>query len=82
MPKTTQDFVTELQTLTESMENAKNQIIAGEELELEGLDDQVDLLCAQIEAAPADIAAATQDSMAKMISTLESLAEILQEKVR
>ena len=49
---------------------------------MEGLDDRVDLLCQQIEAAPAEIAAGTESALTEMISALESLAKTLQEEMQ
>lgn len=80
MSKTADDFKVELDQLVEYINDEKNKIINGEERDLSGLDNKVDLLCQQIEEADAAVAQAAEPYMADMITALESLAEVLKEK--
>lgn len=82
MPKTEEEFTNEINAITAELREAKTQIEQGAETEMEGLDDRVDLLCQQIEAAPAEIASGTESALTEMISALESLAETLQEQMQ
>lgn len=82
MPKTEEEFINEINAITAELSEAEIQIKQGVETEMEGLDDRVDLLCQQIEAAPAEIAAGTESALTEMISALESLAKTLQEEMQ
>ncbi|MAS88039.1 MAG: hypothetical protein CMH30_08720 [Micavibrio sp.] len=75
--KSAADFKQELMTLADDIETMHIAIRNDEELDLEGLDDRVDLLCQQIEAAPSDISTEIESEMAQMITALEKLAVTL-----
>lgn len=72
--KSAADFKQELMTLADDIETMHIAIRNDEQLDLEGLDDRVDLLCQQIEAAPSDISTEIESEMAQMITALEKLA--------
>jgi hypothetical protein len=75
--KSATDFKQELITLADDIETMHIAIRNDEELDLEGLDDRVDLLCQQIEAAPREISTEIESEMAQMITALEKLAVTL-----
>ena len=77
---TKDELIQKIQDLTNALNDMDNRIRSGEELDLDGLDDRVELLCAQIEAAPAEISKAAEGAMAEMITALEKLAETLKQR--
>lgn len=65
----------QISVIDEAIESAK----AGDIKELEGLDEDVESICASIEQADPEIANQTRETMSRMIARLEDLARILQD---
>jgi hypothetical protein len=80
MSQNKEEFKQEIKELISYIDEETTQIMNGEERDLSGLDDKVDHFCQKIEAAEADIAQDLEPLMADMISSLERLAGVLQEK--
>jgi altronate dehydratase len=77
------DFVRRFDDLTHLIETAKDKahhdnISDIQVLGLEKMESEIDTLCADIKAAPTDVAKNTQSLMAQMISRLDDLAQALQ----
>ena len=66
-----------LKDLSDVIKNATDVISSGEEIDLDGLDDKVDIACTAVEKSTPEIARSVEPQMAEMIASLEVLAGIL-----
>tara|TARA_Y100001001_G_C7978245_1_gene298441 strand:+ start:79 stop:378 length:300 start_codon:yes stop_codon:yes gene_type:complete len=75
---TTEQLVHAITELTDYISVSENQIRQGEELDMSGVDDQVQALCDRIESAPPAVKKPVEPHLAKMIMALEKLADALE----
>lgn len=75
---TTEQLVHAITELTEYIAASEARIRQGEELDMSGVDDQVQELCDRIESAPPAVKKPVEPHLAKMIMALEKLADALE----
>lgn len=80
MSEELENYKQELRDIAAYINDENTRILAGEERDLSGLDDRVNLACTKIETLPKDLTSQVEPEMAQMISALENIALTLQAK--
>jgi predicted translin family RNA/ssDNA-binding protein len=78
-PKTHDDIEKTLDELIVYLQQAKSEIEADVEIELDGLEDSVQNVCDAVKKSPQELKDKVEPKMSVMVKELEALAETLKE---